>query len=115
MTTKDIQERIWLIPDGIPLTLDDMTIRTTDSGKLLVTGWTSTIHFENITRGRILMELDDLKNSYSELSKSFNELNEIVSNNNLTIEYHMAYDDAGKVAIGLCSEIEGKLNWDIDQ
>jgi hypothetical protein len=114
MTTKDIQERIWLIPDGIPLMLDDMTIRATDSGKLLVTGWTSTIHFVNITRERILMELDDLKNSYSELSMSFNELNDIVTNNNLTIEYHVAYDEAGKIGIGLCSEIDGKLNWYIN-
>ena len=113
MTKKDIQERIWLIPEGIPLNLDNITVRT-DSNKLLVTGWTKTIHFKNITRETILEELNDLKTLYFELSASFDELNDIVKNNDLTIEYHMVYDDAGKCGIGLCSEIDGKLNWYID-
>jgi hypothetical protein len=114
MTTKDIKERIWLIADGIPLKLDNMTIKTTDSGKLLVSGWTNTIHFENISRENVLVELASLKDSYAELLKAYNELNDIVRMNNLTIEFHMAYNDAGKVGIGLCSEIDGKLNWYID-
>lgn len=87
-----------------------MTIKMTDSDKLLVTGWTNIIHFENVTKRIIIQELEDLKAAYMQLTKSFNELNTIVKMNNLTIEYHMAYDDAGKVGIGLCSEIEGKLN-----
>lgn len=111
---ENIRSRIWLVADGIPLKLDNMTIRTNDSGKLLVTGWTSTIHFKNISKERILHELDDLKSSFSDLSKSFTELTDIVKGNDLTIEYHMAYDDSGKTGIGLCSEIEGKLNWYID-
>lgn len=114
MTTKEIKERIWLIGDGIPLKLDNMTIRTTDSGKLLVTGWTSSIHFENISRNKILKELADLKTSYGELSRIYEELNDLVQSNNLTVEFHMAYDDAGKAGIGLCSEIDGKLNWYIE-
>lgn len=115
MTTNDIRERIWLIPEGIPLKLGNMTIRTTDSNKLLIIGWTKTIYFENISKEKILRELGDLKASYSKLSESFTELRDIVENNNLIIEYHIAYDDAGKVGIGLCSEIDGKLNWYIDK
>ena len=113
-SVENIRERIWLIPDGIPLKLDKMTIRTSDSGKLLVTGWTNTINFNNISKENILQELDALKSSFLDLTKSFNELNNIVKSNNLIIEYHMAYDDAGKVGIGLCSEIDGKLNWYIN-
>ncbi|NJO24598.1 MAG: hypothetical protein HC867_00675 [Bacteroidia bacterium] len=111
MDTDEIRRKIWRIADGIPFKLDNMTIRTTDSGKLIVTGWTDTINFKNISKEKILQELEELKSSFSELSKSFNELNDIVKGNNLTIEYHMAYDDAGKVGIGLCSELEGKINW----
>jgi hypothetical protein len=114
MEEDEIRKRIWLIADGIPFKLGNMTIRTNDSGKLSVTGWTSTIYFTNIIKGNILQELYDLKLSFGELSKSFNELNDIVKNNCLIIEYHMAYDDYGKAGIGLCSEIEGKLNWYID-
>ncbi len=109
MDTEEIRRKIWRIGDGIPFKLDNMTIQTTDSGKLLVTGWTDTINFKNISKEKILQELQELKSSFSDLSKSFNELNEIVKG--LTIEYHMAYDDAGKVGIGLCSELEGKVNW----
>lgn len=111
MTKDDIKQRIWLITDGIPFKLDNMTIRTTDSNKLLVTGWTNTIHFENIRRENILTELKDLKNSFSDLTNSFNELNDIIENNRLTVEFHVAYDDSGKVGIGICSEIKGTLNW----
>ena len=111
---ESIRKRIWLITDGIPLKLDSMTIRTNDSGKLLVTGWTNTISFKNISKENILRELDDLKSSFSNFSKSFPELNDIVRGNDLTIEYHIAYDDSGKTGIGLCSEIEGNLNWYIN-
>jgi hypothetical protein len=110
---ENIRKRIWLIADGIPLKLDNMTIQANDSGKLLVTGWTNTIYFNNISKENILEELNDLKSSFSGLSKSFVELNDLVKRNGLTIEYHMTYD-TGKAGIGLCSEIEGKLNWYID-
>ena len=114
MDTEEIRNKIWRIADGIPFKLDNMTIRTTDLGKLLVTGWTNTINFKNIAKDKILQELEELKSSFSDLAKSFNELNSIVKSNNLIIEYHMAYDDAGKVGIGLCSELEGKINWHIN-
>ncbi len=111
---ENIRKRIWLIADGIPLKLGSMTIRTSDSGKLLVTGWTNTINFNNISKGNILQELDDLKSLFSVLANKFPDIYHIVNKNDLTIEYHMAYDDSGKAGIGLCSEIEGKLNWYID-
>ena len=111
---ENIRKRIWLIAEGIPLKLDNIFIRTNDSGKLLVTGWTNTINFNNIAKENILQELDDLKSSFSEIVEKFPELNDIVKGNDLTIEYHMSYNDSGKAGIGLCSEIEGKLNWYID-
>ena len=112
---NDIRDRIRLVADGIPLKLDNLTIQTTNSGKLLVTGWTNTVHFENISRDKILQELENLKKSYSELTKSFKELDDVVKKNRLTIEYHMAYDDTGKSGIGLCSEIDEKLDWYIEK
>ncbi len=111
MDKDDIRKRIWLIADGVPLKSGNMTIKTTDTDKLLVTGWTNTIHLENISKNKIAQELEDIKTSFSELSKSFNELINLVKLNNLTIEYHMAYDDSGKAGIGLCSEIGGIINW----
>lgn len=108
---KNIRERIWLLPDGIPLKLDSMTVEISGADKLLVTGWTNTINFNNISKENIVQELADLRYSFSDLSKSFAEIIAIVKDNNLTIEYCIAYDDGGKTRITLCSEIEGKFSW----
>jgi len=114
MDTNEIEKKIWRIADGIPFNLGNMTIRTTDSDKLLVTGWTNTTYFENISRDNILNEIKELKQSFSELRNSFKELEDIIIYNDLKVEFHMAYDDSGKCAIGICSEINGKINWYID-
>jgi hypothetical protein len=111
MMTSDLRERIRLIADGIPLILNNITIRTTDSGKLLVIWWTETVHFENITKAQVLRELKDLKLSYVQLTESYPELIDIIENNNLIVEYNIFYNDGGKAGVGLCSEIEGQINW----
>ncbi len=114
MDTSEIQRKIWRIADGIPFKLGNLTIRTTNSDKLLVTGWTNTIHFNSISRDNIVNELKELKQSFYELRSSFKELDDIIINNDLNIEFHMAYDDSGKCSIGICSEINGEINWYID-
>ena len=111
MSTDEIRTKIWRIADGIPFKMGNMTIRTTDSEKLLVLGWTDVIYFENITKDKIIQEFGELKSSFSDLRESFSELDDIIKLNNLTVEFHMAYNDYGKVGIGLCSEIEGEINW----
>ena len=111
MNESHIQDRIWRIVDGVPLKLGNITIRTTDSDKLLVTGWTKTVHFENLKKDSLLKELEELKSTFSELVATFKELTTVIDKYNLIVEYHMAYDDAGKVGIGLCSELNGELNW----
>ena len=111
MQSDIIKEGIWRIPDGLPLELDNMTIMTNSTNKLLVTGWTQTIYFENISKDKVLEELKNLKLSFLNLLESYNDLKKIIKGLNLVIEYHMAYDDSGKGGIGLCSEIEGELNW----
>jgi hypothetical protein len=114
MTDDNVRQRIWAIPDGVPFKLDNMMIKTTSSNRLIVTGWTSTSNFENISRNTIRRELEELKSSYNDLSNKFKELNNIIANLGLVIEFHMAYDDAGKVGLGICSEVDGHLNWYID-
>jgi hypothetical protein len=111
---ESIRERIWRIGQGIPLKLDNITISTNDSGRLLVTGWTNTSNFNNISKETFLRELKDLKSLFSDLSRAFPEFNEILKRKGLLIEYRIAYDDSGKAGIWICSEIEGLINWFID-
>ena len=91
-----------------------MTIEASKTDKILVTGWTNTILFENISKDSVIGELRNLKDSFIELIDTYNELKSIIKANKLNIEYHMAYNDAGKAGIGLCSEIDGIINWYIE-
>ena len=111
MNTTQLKERIWKIPDGIPLRLDNCTIRISDNGRLLITGWTDTIYFENITKDKVMQELNELKDNFKTLSKLAPDLVALIDNINLTVEFHMQFNDNGKAGIGLCSEIDGQLNW----
>lgn len=111
MDTTQLTERIWRIADGIPLRLDNCTIRINDNGRLLVIGWTDTTYFENITKDKVIQELNELKKNFKNLSESVPDLLTLIDSNNLTIEFHMHFDDNGKAGIGLCSEIGGQINW----
>ncbi|MFD2725475.1 hypothetical protein [Hyunsoonleella rubra] len=111
MNDKQIREGISRITDGVPLDLGRMTIKTSGTNKLIVTAWMNTLHFKNINKNSVLKELDSLKKSFSELTKTHNDLMSVIRDNNLMVEYHLNYDDSGKAGIGLCSEINGELNW----
>ncbi|WP_375238804.1 hypothetical protein [Aurantibacter sp.] len=111
MNKKQLKGKIYKLADGVPLKLDRMTINLLDSNKLLVTSWINTIDFKSITKDLVNKELIELKALFSELMSSFNEFDIILTSNNLSIEYHIAFDDSGKAGIGLCSELDGKINW----
>ena len=111
MDTTLLRERIWKIADGIPLRLENCTLKTNDSGKLLVIGWTDTMFFENISKDKVFQELNELKEDFKKLADSFPDLVTIIKSNDLTIEFHMQFDDNGKAGVGLCSEIDEQINW----
>lgn len=106
----NLENAISRLPDGIPFKYGNITIRITGS-TLMVTSWTNTIHYKNITKKNVETELTNLKTTYYDLANTYDELDDIVERNNLIIEFHVAYDDAGKGGIGLCSEINDVINW----
>jgi hypothetical protein len=110
MNSKQLNQRIMLIPDGFPLILENMTVRVERTGKLLVFGWTQTHYLENISKDKILTELDNLKNDFSILLQQFAELRSLIELNNLKVEFHIDWNE-GKNGIGICSEIDGIINW----
>jgi len=110
MDKSGLEDKIWRIADGIPLKLGNMNIRMTDTGTLLVTWWTDTIYFENITKEYALKELRKLREMFLELQEEYNALNTIVEVNSLKIEYHVSYD-TGKGSVGICSDIDDVVHW----
>jgi hypothetical protein len=109
MDAENLRHRIWLIADGIPLKIENVTIKII-AGKLLVTLWTQTRYLENITKANSILELENLKNDFSAFLLKFEEMRTLIKLNDLQVEYHLAYDE-GKSGIGICSEIDGELNW----
>ncbi|MGL2964769.1 hypothetical protein ACSVH2_13185 [Flavobacterium sp. RSB2_4_14] len=110
MDSEQIRKRIWLITDGVPLSIENVTIRIDRAGKLLVIGWTNTFYLENVTKVKSFLELENLKQYFMSLKSQFEEFDSLISLNNLTTEYHITFNE-GKNAIGICSEINGELNW----
>lgn len=110
MNSEQIRERIWSIADGVPLSIENVTIRIDRTGKLLVIGQTNTYYFENVTKEKTLLELQNLKEYFIFLKSQFEELQNLISLNNLMTEYHITFPD-GKNTIGICSEINNEVNW----
>jgi len=111
LNKESIRTGIFYILDGRPLILPEMSIQISRSNNLIVTGWTRTIHMENINRNEVMVEVETLKNNFRKFMKEFPELTDIISMNRLSVEFHFCYDDYGKAGIGICSEIDGTINW----
>jgi hypothetical protein len=104
-------ESIWRIGDGVPLAINNMIIKTTDSGKLLITRIIENISLDCVSRLSIETELSLLRKDYMTLSNKYPDLNKIKEYNQLNIEFHIAcYSSVGQI-IGLCSQIQNEINW----
>lgn len=112
MKFNKIEQRTRLIADGVPFKYGNITISTTDSGKLLVTWWTQTIYIENITKEKSERELDQLKEVFAELVDEYDAIESL--RNNFEIEFLVSYD-TGKAGVGICSEINNELIWYIEK
>ncbi len=98
-----------LLQDNHDLKVGDLTLSLKENKKLIVTGWSNFIHFENLTKKQSLIELHQIKNLFGQMlnsSKDFAEFSE-----NKTIKYVLNYDDAGKCGIEVCSEENGEISW----
>lgn len=112
MEKNVIEQKTWLIAEGLPFKFDNITIRTTDGGKLLVTWWTPTVFFENISQENIESELVQLKKNFIALAEEYRAIE--LLRNELEVEYHISYD-SGKAGVGICSEINNEVIWYIEK
>ena len=98
-----------LLQDNQSLKVGDLTLRLKENEELTVIGWTNFIHFENLTKRRTLIELNEIKNLFRLMLNSSKNLAEFAENK--TIKYFLNYDDAGKCGIEICSEENGQIFW----
>jgi len=79
---------------------------------LTVTGWSRYGNLSNTTKIISLNELSDIKNIFSDIVNTFDDLREFISGK--SIEYILYFDDGGKCSVAVCSEKAGVVKWYVD-
>ena len=100
-----------LLQDNQSLRVGDLTLNSKNNSELIIVGYTNFIHFENLTKRQSLIELNEIKNLFRVMLNSSNDLADFAENK--TIKYFLHYDDAGKCGIGICSEENGQIFWQV--
>lgn len=77
-----------------------------------VTGWSQYTNFANLTRQQCLRELEEIKALFYKMVDASSELKDFIKDK--FIEFNLCFDDYGKVSIGICSEKNGIVKWEVD-
>lgn len=77
--------------------------------QLRIVGWSQYRNIHNITKSVALNELEEIKRAFFSILSASNELNLFVATKSL--EYILAYNDAGKTSVDVCSEKDGIFQW----
>jgi hypothetical protein len=112
MDNDRIKTAVDFLKDGQAFKLGDLTLGITDNGAMYVTGWTHYLNIENLTRDIALTELKEIKELFERMTHYSPELKTFTVDK--VVKYNLAYDDSGKVGIGICEEVNGQLTWTMD-
>jgi hypothetical protein len=100
------------LKDGQSFTVGDLRLGMSSSNLLTITGWSRYLNFSNLTKGNSLNELAEVKDIFSDMVTSSDDLKRFIVDK--SIEYILCYDDGGKASIDICSEIDGIVKWKIE-
>ncbi len=89
----------------------DIRLGIDEEGDFLVTGWSSCFHLKSITRSNALEELQEIKSLFYKMHAESSELSDFIKGRK--IKYSLAYD-MGKSGIGVCSEQDDIVSWQLD-
>ena len=78
---------------------------------MYVVGWSQYLNLENITKNQALSELALVKKEFMRILDLSSELKDFIQDKN--INYNLAFD-YGMGSIGICSEKNGVLEWEIE-
>lgn len=100
------------LKDGQSFTVGDLRLGMSGSNLLTVTRWSQYLNFSNLTRGNSLNELAEIKEIFSDMVATSDDLKKFIVDK--SIEYIFCYDDGGKASIDICSEIDGVIKWKVE-
>jgi len=111
----DMENRIKIavefLKNGQSFMVGDLRLGIEKPGSVYVTGWSTYDNLENLTKQIALKELQEIKCVFQKMVDISPELKDFIGNN--SIEYNLAFN-YGQGAIGVCSEKDGKIIWELD-
>jgi len=107
-----IEIALEFLKNGQSFTVGDLRLGMSGSNLLTVTGWSQYLNFSNLTRGNSLSELAEIKECFSDMVATSDDLKKFIVDK--SIEYILCYDDGGKASIDICSEIDGVIKWKVE-
>jgi len=115
MTEQELKHRIKsaliILQDYGSFKVGELTFNTTDEKSFSVTGWTLKTELKNVTKRIALNELNEIKSLFKKMVQASPELSVFVDQRQ--IEFNLGYD-YGMGGIGICSEINGQINWETE-
>ena len=106
-----IKTAVEFLKDGQSFKVGDLRLGVEKPGCIYVTGWSTHNNLENLTKQIALKELQEIKGLFQKMVDVSTELKDFVQDK--SIEFNLAFD-YGQGAVGVCSEKDQKLNWEID-
>ena len=106
-----IKTAVEFLKDGQSLIVGDLRLGVEKPGGVYVTGWSTYNNLENLTKQIALKELQEIKDLFQKMVDISPELKEFIEDK--SVEFNLTFD-YGQGAIGVCSEKEGKIIWEVN-
>ena len=109
---KRIKTALEFLKDGQSFTVGELRLDVEESGIIEVTGWSQFKNFSNLTKQQSLKELEEIKSLFYKMVDISIDLRNFIGGK--SIKFNLYFDDYGKGSIGICSEKDGKVKWEIE-
>lgn len=106
-----IRNAVVILKNNNSFKVGDLTFRAYGKDSFSVTGWTIKDEIKSLTKQDALNELSEIKSLFERMKRVSTELSEFIKHRQ--VEFNLGYD-YGMGGIGICSEIDGQINWEIE-
>jgi hypothetical protein len=108
---EQIRQVITFLKIGKSFKIGNLKIGAEKSNSIYIVGWSNYNNIENLTKKVASKELAEIKLSFKNILEKSEELKEFLKSK--TIEYNLAFN-YGQGSIGICTEKEGRVKWEIE-
>ena len=111
METERINTAVQFLKDGGSFKVGDLRLGVISKSCIYVTGWSQFSDIENLTKYKATLELAEIRDIFKKMVNGSLELSKFIQGK--VIKYNLALN-YGMGAIGICSEINGMITWEIE-